>query len=773
MTAWQAVEKGVDARPLVSLGATITRLAPALLFLIFFLSGASALIYEVVWTRALALVFGVTIHAVSVVLAAFMGGLAVGSYLAGPRADRARRPLRSYALVELGIGLSGALSLLVLERLPALYILLFDRFDGAMGPVTVVRFLGASLVVLLPAALMGATLPFMTRASLIYVPRLAENLSLLYAVNTAGAALGVALVGFVLIALIGMQGAVNLAAGVNLVAALLALALERLSGPVSRPAETAAGQAPPSAAATSASSILPPTLRRAVVVGFGLSGLCALAYEVVWFRVLALLLNATTYAFSTMLFVFLVGLAVGSAVVRPLLARPWRWGAVFAGLQLLVGLQTVLAEYLVGGVPGAVDRLLGASGLTQLLGQTFFPMLVAASLVLLPLTLLQGMTFPVAARALAPELGQAGAVVGRLNAANTLGAIVGSLVAGFWLVPGLGSQGSLTLLGLVNLSLAALLFWLALPQSGLARRAVPLLLLALVPLARAPDMLGDVLRGVFPTHQVLWHEEGIEQTVSVQIDDDQATAMYLNSAISSRDRPSVVEYHRFIGSLGVLLHPDPREALVIGMGIGTTPGAISRYRPTHLDLVELSPSVVRAAAFFRPVNADVLNQPNVSLLVDDGRNHLLLTRKRYDLIAADVIRPEHAGSGNLYAREFFQLALRALNEDGLMVQWAGSEARHQELITRTFVSVFPYVTVWRDGGLLVGSRAPQDLRPESLQQRLDRPAARELAASVGLTSAAELLRSYSGDGPAVVARLGPGPLLSDDRPLTEFFLFQR
>lgn len=765
-----------EAPPLATTGvkpattAAPSIVSPALVFALllgaFFLSGASALIYEIVWTRLLSLMFGVTIHAVSVVLACFMGGLALGSILAGRFADRVGRPLRFYGALELLIGLLGAASPVAIKALTPAYVWLYSATGDSLVLATALRLALASALLLLPTCLMGATLPFMVRACLHRLPRLGENFSMLYALNTAGAAAGTLVAGFFLIGALGFQGSAYVAVLLNLGAAGVAVFVSSLleRTPVESPMELREASCPEPAGERASAA-------KAVLLGIGVSGFCALAYEVVWFRVLDLFFNGTAYAFSLMLFTFLVGLAIGSAISRAFIGRPWNWLVTLGMLEVLIGLEAVAGQRLIGHVPGARDALAAIPLAGALLQRPVFTMAAVGVLVLLPLTVLLGMTFPVAAQAMAQGQREVGKLVGRMSAANTMGAILGSLAGGFWLLPNLGSHRSLAMLATANVVLGlGLLWWAVRGRVWFARAAIPLSAVLLLYPAGAQDLLPEVFTGLFRNHRLLWYEEGVENTVSILEDPQGFTMLYLNSREQASDSPDMVTFHRFLGHLPMLLHPDPEEVLVIGLGGGATPGAISQYEGSNLDIVELSPSVIRAARHFASVNNRVVEQPNARVIVDDGRNHLLLGKKKYDVITADLIQPFHAGSGNLYSQEYFRLAREALAEDGIMVQWANRLSNVYPLITRTFLQEFPYVTAWSQGAILIGSKQPQALSVEALQRRFEQGNVREIARQAGITGPEQLMRAaFHEDGQQLRQRIGPGPILTDDLPLTEYF----
>jgi spermidine synthase len=283
-----------------------------------------------------------------------------------------------------------------------------------------------------------------------------------------------------------------------------------------------------------------------------------------------------------------------------------------------------------------------------------------------------------------------------------------------------------------------------------------------------PDPLETVLDRRYAGEQLLWREEGAQSTVSVQQGDQRV--MYLDGLHQTNDSAPMLATHRQIGALAMALHPSPRDALVVGLGGGATAGAVAQFTDASVDIVELSPTVVHGAEWFRHANGDVLRRPHVRLRIDDGRNYLLLTGKKYDVITADIIQPFHAGAGNLYSLEYFQLAARALRDDGVMVQWIGHRPASQyRLIARTFLAAFPDATVWANGTLLAGTRRPLRLSEANYRARLEDPAvAAALESQVG--TFADLARLYTAGPEELRLFIGDGPVLTDDRPIVEFFL---
>jgi spermidine synthase len=737
---------------------------------LFFLSGVSGLIYQALWLRLLALVFGVTIYAASTVLASFMAGLALGSFAAGRLADRVRNPLLWFGIVEGLVGLSALATPPALGAIERLYVALYPSLPPSIAALTLARFLCSFAVLLVPTTLMGATLPLVVKSSLLRNEGLGARVGLLYGTNTAGAIAGTLLAGFVLIGGVGIATSFRLAAALNLLVGVAAtLVALRGRGEVGH---CAAHRASEAGGGEEAEESMPEGARRVVLVVFALSGFAALALEVIWFRVFVLFLQATTYAFTTMLATVLLGIALGSCLVAPALRRRRDWLVVLAAIELAIG-PVVLLSFV------ALTRAYDLLAWTERFLAGRLPLaLVVSGLAVFPATLLMGVAFPIglrlwAASGTAGTAARDGERIGLFYSLNLCGAILGAITAGFLLLPRLGSRGSLIVVAALSLG-SGLLLLAALPRSRRAAviraGAAGILLFAATALV-VPDPFAAALAQRHPGEQLLWREEGVGATVSVHQGAAGTRLLYLDGLHQASDLPEAVRIHREIGHLPVALHPDPREALVIGLGGGATPGATSRHPAIAVDVVELSAALVRGADWFGHMNDDVLRRPNVRLRIDDGRNHLLLTPKRYDIITADIIRPHHAGAGNLYSAEYFRLARAALKDDGVMVQWVDPQSETQyKLIARTFMSVFPETTVWGEGRLLVGTKGPLRLDPAAFERKLGDPAAREALSAIGLGSFEALLAFYLA-GPDELRRfVGPGPILTDDRPLVEYFL---
>jgi spermidine synthase len=738
--------------------------------LLFFLSGACALIYQVMWLRLLALVFGVTVYAASTVLASFMGGLAIGSFVAGRVAGHLRSPLRTFGIVEIGVGLSALATPLILDAVKNLWVALHPSLPSSLGFMTVARFVAAFVVLIVPTTFMGATLPIVMRSALAAGTAIGTRIGLLYAVNTGGAILGALIAGFYLISEIGVERSFQIAALINTSIGLIAVGASRALKPhiwAAPVVNTAASNLTQPASA--GGEDLTSGQRQAVLWTFVLSGIMSLALEIVWFRILVTLLRPTAYAFTIMLAAVLAGIALGSALAAPLLRRGRSWMAVLTAVQLAIAVAAVLSLNTLVVLQDAhawLVPILTDAGIEPYVA----PIVVASMVAMLPTTLLLGFAFPIGLSLWAGAGGDSPRRIGVFYSLNVVGAILGSILGGFVLLPLLGSRGSLiasSALALGSSVLLAVSQWRVRPNfAGFMTIVGPV---AFVMCAiNAVDPHGVVAHG----ERVIWREEGVQTTVAIHEagrgpGGHPRRVMYLDGMHQASDYPAMTFVHHRIGAMPVLLHAAPTTALVVGLGGGATAGAVAQFPDLTVDVVELSRAVVGGASFFRHINFDVLERPNVRLRVDDGRNYLLTTRKQYDVVTADIILPRHAGAGALYSREYFELIRHALNDGGLVLQWNGAESdTTYRMILRTFISVFPETTLWADGTLMLGSVKPFTFSRSAYEQRRADPRFRALFNWDYDT----LVKMYLAGPTDIRAWLGDGPILTDDKPLIEYFL---
>jgi len=768
--------------------ATATTQTPALprtlqrtLRLLFLLSGATALIYQVVWTRLLTLFFGSTTLAVSTVLAVFMGGLALGSALLGRRADRARQPVRFYGWLELGIGLLAIATPLTFAAIGDLYVMIRGAAEMDFWSAALLRFALSGLLLLPPTVLMGGTLPVLAKVFLRSRDAdTARSISALYFINTLGAVLGTLAAGLFLLQLMGIQ-ALLIAAG--LVNVGIFLWTRRLAPPVAVVAAAAddAAAAPPPWS---------PAARFAVLILF-CSGLAALIYEVVWTRVLTLVIGSSTYAFTLMLATFLIGIALGSALVGRYARRRRPGLGLLALCQALIGALALGTALLFGLLPDAFVALFGA------VGENYNLFLLANFLlcftIMVPATLFMGASFPIASALVVEHFGSSGARLGLLYAGNTVGAILGAFLAGFVLLPQLGIQRTLVLTIALNLASALALSFYVWRQAPRSRRwftpalAGGLLLLLVFwqppwdrlrmtsgPYAYAIQYQQLPIDARNARLEQLFYREGPMATVSV-IREGQHRRLVVEGKTDAgnfRDMPTQV----LLGHLPLLFQPAARDVLIVGYASGITAGAAGRHPLERIDCVEIEPAMRAASDFFAAENYRIGSDPRFHLVVDDARAFVLGAGRRYDAIISEPSNPWQAGSSRLFTREALHNAHQRLKPGGVMVQWMhlyGVDADSLRLVARTFLAEFRHVSLWADPEypdvFFLGSDELLGVDPVEFDRLFaTQPAVAASLARIGYPDAASLFRAFLLDDAAVRRFAGSGPLNTDNLPLLEF-----
>ncbi len=714
---------------------------------LFAASGCSALIYEIVWYQLLELVIGSTAISLGVLLATFMGGLCLGSLL-WPRLVTGRQhPMRLYAWIELGIGVCGLLALFGMPLIDRLYI-------AAVGhglPAVLIRAMICAVCLLPPTMLMGASLPAAAR----WIDNDAQGVSwmgFLYAANTAGAVSGCLLAGFYLLRVFDLTTATLVAAALNGTVAVASLLIASRSS--YRPADNEAvplGWGP-----------------WAVYASIALSGACALGAEVVWTRLLGLLLGATVYTFSIILAVFLIGLGIGSSA-GSLLARQLSKATLALGCcqMLLAGAVAWTAYMVANSLPyWPVNPLLSTDAWF-----TFQVDLVRCLWAVLPAALLWGASFPLALAAVASRDDDPGRMVGGVYAANTAGAIAGALSFSLLLIPHIGSARSERVL--IVLSAIAGLLLLA-PVAVASRKRIGILALlasagaAVLLVAKTPPtpaMLIAYGRRIMTSSsqaRILYTGEGMNSSIAISEWNDGAVQFHVSGKVEASTEPYDMRLQRMLGHLPALVHPQPRSVLVVGFGAGVTAGSFTRYPGMQrIVICEMEPLVPRIATIFFPrENYNVLHDRRTQVFYDDARHYVLTSPDKFDIITSDPIHPWVKGSATLYSKEYFELVKAHLNPGGIVTQWVPLYETDLPTVKSeiaTFFDVFPDGTIWanENGGggydiVLAGQDGKARIDVDAMEQRLASPAYAEVAKSlsdVGFQSVMGLLTTYAGRGP--------------------------
>ena len=760
-----------------------------IVYLLFFFSGITALTYEIVWTRMLTLVFGHTVFSVSVVLAAFMAGLGLGSYLFGYAVDRlpeingsssgskAPSALLIYGWIEILIFASGALLSLLFANFSGLYASLHSFIPESIPLQNAIKMLFAFGMMLIPTTFMGATLPIISKYCVTDDSRMGTQVSLLYALNTLGAASGCLLTGFFLMGTFGVLQTVLLAAGANLLIGISALSIYL---------EIAPG--------ADWKFRLPPLRIPRIELNadqkfwMGISFICgftALAYEVLWTRLLVFSIASTVYSFSMMLTVFLLGIFLGSLLLIPLASRIHNIRTALLILQASTGLYVLGSLY---GIESILSAPWNGYNLTDPAVAFLRYFKDSAGLMLVP-TLLLGMCFPLLIKVVSGGHQNVGKATGQIYSANTLGAIFGSLCAGFLFLPNLGSQVSLTLVATLNLLTTVLLFRTGNYMTPGVRKGLTVVFAALILFVNM-TIPADLLNSFFMRDsagkrnlkKLLYFEEGLSDTVAVFKDDygvlDPTAKRLITNGISmSASNLIATRYMKLFAHVPILLVDQPDDVLVVCFGTGQTTGAAGMHpRVKSVDSLELSTSVINAGEMFADQNHQALKNPKINYIIQDGRNHLLTTHKRYDVITSEPPPPRTAFTVNLYTREYYQLQKNRLKPGGIAAQWIPLHSQGEaevDMHFKTFRSVFPYTMGWMSVAneiLIIGSDQPIQIDFNKLKVRLEEPEIKKALADIEIPNIFSFLSNIWLLDEQIQA-LGKGhPLITDNHPAIEFYL---
>lgn len=766
-----------------AVGRPLPAWATGVIYVLFFCSGAAALIYEVVWMRLLSFVFGNTTYAASVALAVFLGGLAGGALLYGRKADRRTDLLRLYGLLEAGAGLIAlVLPALLLDVLDPVYTWVYQRGGESLLALTAARLVLSAGLLVCPTILLGGTLPVLVRFLVRSEAGMEGHIGRLYGLNTLGAVAGGFAGGFLLMPALGMRMANVSGAAIGLSVAAAAIVLHYVVGTRSAPeAEWAPAPEPPVEGAP------PETAGVWLLVAFALSGFAALAYEVLWTRLLVFFFETFVYAFSAMLCVYLLGLALGSLIYSFFLAgsrRPVRW---FVILEVLIGLSAA------GTIPLFIllTRIQGAWAHASFwrFVEWYF---IASMVIMLVPTVLIGAVFPLVCGVWARARRRVGGGVGEVYVVNTLGTVSGSLATGFLLIPAIGTRWTLFAMAGLNL-LAGLMVWTALARGRWRRGlrwaaavgAPALLVMGMNVVTDAEDLARVYEHG--QRIEVEWVREGIDGTVTIDRARGRMDALFgmgedrrlsINGVNVAGTRVDFHTTQKLQAHLGLLIHADAERVLQVGFGSGGTAYSASLHPVDRIDCVEISRSVIEAAPRFEETNHGVLRDPRVHLYIEDARSFVSHTPHEYDVILSDSTHPVLAGEGLLYSVDYLRDCAARLRPGGVFSTWLPVYSLRPEdakVMVRSIRAAFPYVYIWHtsigrnEWCIVHGLNQPLSLEYESFAAEAAVPDVRRDLEQIGLDEPEDVLALLLYDHEAVDRWLGEeGPVNTDDNGYLEF-----
>ncbi|MDP2981768.1 MAG: fused MFS/spermidine synthase [Candidatus Latescibacter sp.] len=750
--------------------------------LIFFCSGVCSLIDEVVWVRLLKLTLGNTEYASSIVVSVFMGGLALGALIMGKYADRVKRRLMLYATLELCATVSALLLPFFLRFADGAYRFYFVKFQPSPSALMVVQVLVSAVMLLVPSMIMGSTLPLLSRYVTSLEDRVGRFVGRLYAVNTLGATVGCFLAGFVLIRMAGVMGALYIAAGINLFVACGGWVLSRFY--------EVAGEKAVYPGISEKRSVSAKHMHGGkqymLMLAFFTSGLISIGYELIWMRSIVIPLGGFTYVFSAVLTVYLSGNVIGAWIGSHLSRRLNNPAAGFGISLTCLGALGILyipwfstwLYFLHYEIP----RFGGLSGITGFEGM-ILPLFSSIILFLLP-SIAMGIGFPLALQGWSNYYHGVGLTTGTVYGVNTIGAVLGGLATGFILIPRMGAQLSITVLGIVGIWLGmtvALLFMRRISVTGRIVSASVAVGLTGIAFIIPSDLFVQKVVST-PDIKTIAVNEGVTTTVAVLRNSDGNLLMTSNGVLIAGD-----DVHRtaqkMLGHLGVLLNKDSRNVLSVGFGSGETTFCLAQHDLSAIDCVEIAPEVVQVALeYFTHINlGDRLNQ-KVNMKYMDAKNYLHVTDRHYDVIINDADVPTHSGSAPMFAKEHFQNALDHVNPGGLVISklhLAGISGSSFDSILGTFLGVFPHVTIWFPTTkqisffYLVGSRQKQLFSPKYIEENIRKESVQNSVAYLNFHNSVDVLSCYFGDETDIRRYLKDFHINSDYTPYVEFNIAQQ
>lgn len=760
-----------------------------IILLLFFCSGATALIYEVLWSKYLTLLFGSTVQAQTVVLAIFMGGLALGNRLFGRCADRAARPLALYGYLEIAVGLWAFCFSYLYKAADYVFAALGSRLLDHSGWLLLLKGALSAALLLWPTILMGGTLPLLAAWLQRSTTDAGRRSARFYSTNSLGAVLGAGLAGFFLVTWLGLPVTVQMTGLVNVLVGFVAVGIAKKQAERQDASQPATGTAGPDIAASAGAGSL---LRWGCVL-VAVTGAVSMGLEVLASRCLSLIFGASLQAFAIVLMAFILGIGLGSAVIATRQRKEWPKETMTIVLVLAASAWIGLLVY---NIETLVDLYRHArTGLNSNSTGYFYHQVLAGFFAMLVLGVpaaALGSVLPLWIRALSSNSELLGERVGRLLTWNTLGAVGGVLLTGFVLMPRLGLRGSFATLALVLSGLALLVAWAAGRRltAGLATLVAGLLVL--ISATGGANWRAVLSSGVFRWREreftpglmaerlrntrMPFYEDAADATVTVEEQvrgADMGLALRINGKPDASTRTDVATQF-LLAHLPLLARPESKDVFVFGFGSGITANSVLGHPVERLTIAENCEPVLRAAPLFAPWNHGVLTNARTHIVREDARTVLKLSHQQFDVIIAEPSNPWTVGVGSVFSRDFYEIAAKRLKPGGVMAQWFHVYENNDaivELVMRTFGSVFPVIEIWDPGSgdiILLGSQQPWRSDRAVHQQLFTREEPRRELAEIGITTPEALLARQFASQRTGFAVPGPGPIQTDDYPILEY-----
>ncbi|MBN1481021.1 tetratricopeptide repeat protein [candidate division KSB1 bacterium] len=743
----------------------------SILLIVFFFSGATALVYQLAWIRMFGFVFGVSVFAISTVLTAFMTGLALGNYLFGRLVDTSKNALTLFAFLQLGIGSFALTFPFTFKAFEFFYLSFHQLFPTSFYISSLIRFVFSFFFLLIPTTLMGGTLPVLTKYFVKNLGNLGHNVGTLYSVNNLGAFIGCFAAGFLLVQMWGTTETIVLAAVINIIIAFVVFYIHTkgTKGKIEK-VPLVSENIDKSGQTTYSGFIVKLALWVFVVEGF-----TTLSYEVIWTRILVgFSFDKSVYFTSTVILSFIFGLSVGSWLVSFFVDRHKNLPALLGWIEMGIGLVAIALLPVfskIGAYLESVRPLYVGSWLFHM-GREYFIFFI----VMLFPVILMGATFPIVSKIYTQHINQLGTRIGVVGALDTVGSIFGSFVAGFIFIPFLGVVNAVLLTAAINLAIGFIIFFFQ-PYM----RKTSKIIVGLTILVCAVFLLRTVPGKAYfqtwltsqPEDRLIFYKEGTAATVSIPQHLDGTKALSINGAISGEASPGDLEVHRLEGYLPYLLHDNPENALLIGLGTGVTANCLIQSDMKYVECVEICPEVVEAAEHsLGEENSHVVKNQKFTGIIEDGRSFLLITEVKYDIITSSGIHPRM--SPTIYTSEFYQICRDHLTENGVMCKWFPSNwlsTDEFKMLLKSFIDVFPYSSLWvgnASQAILIGKTEPLVINLDMLSRKMKRDKIFHDLAASGMETPSKLLAKFICHDDSLTKYLGDVSVNSDDNPAVEY-----
>jgi len=736
--------------------STIILFSMLVYLILFFFSGFSALIYEVVWAKLLTLTFGSTTIANAMIITLFMFGLGTGGLYFGKFVDKTKNPIRLFSFLQFGTGLFSFLILLLLPKSPFLYKTVINTLNINQSGSIFIIFICALIFMFIPTFFMGGTLPVVTYICVQEPDKLEKGVGILYGINTLGGVIGALFAGFFLIRNIGLNFTQLIAIIVNI---LIGISVLIFTNKVF--AEKISSGSIQNSGVKKRIITEGQVLIKYIPIIAGLTGFAGLACEIFWIRALSIFLTNSTYTFTVIIAIFLAGTFIGSIIFTKISKKDNRYG-ILAIAQIAIGLYVVIGCLFLNQLPSVLFALQHILEIP--IFRLVLPSAILSTFVVFFPTICMGISFPLICAIYSKNIKFLGNKIGRVYFTNTLGSAFGALLAGVFLLSLLGVIRGLILVALINLIIGIL--FTVFTEKKLLNFVLVIctIIISFFAFQKKYILPPSIYRTPTRADRILYYKETRDGTVIVS--EDRITGIrscYVNNNAVIGTTYDAIKVVKMLGSIPFIFNPEAKDVLVIGFGVGITTSVIARYNVRQIDCVELCPGLREAAKYFTNFNNYIFNNHKVEFVSNDGRNFLLLSNKKYDIISCDPTHPI-LGSGNLYTKEYFLLCKNHIKEQGVVCQYLPFHKLNPDefkSLIKTFTSVFPYTSIWLgySHGILLGTNYAQILNFESLKNLKD-----DMLNDPYLVSVSYLL-----DNNIILNFVDRASTNTDDRPILEFF----